>query len=106
MYRSGKDPGPDWVGVLSALSDTVAKIGYPDKYLLSGYPCIFMMPRYSDTVDREEDLNNLGDGGSPNGSPFARLRPHQTSAVQIKDWSQDLSEGLSLIFYPYSVCSI
>jgi len=59
------------------------------------------MPRYSDTVDLEEDLNNLGDGGSSNGSPFARLGTHQTSGVQIKEWSHRLSEGLSLTVHPW-----
>ncbi|HUY42500.1 MAG TPA: hypothetical protein VMU98_01915 [Acidimicrobiales bacterium] len=51
-------------------------------------------------VDLEEDPNNLGEGGSPNGSPFARLGPHQTSGVQVKKWSRHLSEGLSLTDHP------
>ena len=46
--------------------------------------------------------NNLDEGGSPNGPPFAWLEAeaHQTRGVQVREWNQRLSEGLSMPFRP------
>lgn len=62
------------------------------------YPHIFAMSGYSDTVDMKEDSNNLGEDGSANVSPFARLEAGvpQTRGVQVKEWSQRLNDGFSL----------
>ena len=51
------------------------------------YPYIFAMSGYSDTVDMEEDSNNLGEDGSSNVSPLARLEAGvpQTRGVQVKE---------------------
>ena len=62
------------------------------------YPYIFAMSGYSDTVDMEENSNNLGEHGSSNVSPFARLEAGvpKTRGVQVTGWSQRLNDGFSL----------
>ena len=56
------------------------------------YPYIFAISGYSDMADLEEGPNNLGEEGSPNGSPFVRLEAVEGPRLVIAGLSKPFAQ--------------